>query len=325
MASKDVIDSGANDYGNESIHAEPNGHASKVTTGGMEAYAAPSLFQPHNARQAIRDAYEGRRPPLLGYYAGLSSVVATRWLAPFGFDTVWIDWEHTSCNVETMTTMVHEVMFMSGGRTIPFVRIPGHDHAAIGFALDAGASIVVPQVETVEQAQHMVSASKFGTKQGGTRSAPPFRYLPGITDQCIDSKLTFHENLNNQAAIMIQIESLQGIKNLDAILTQVPDIDIVWLGTLDARVSMNLPGNGGMGGEEPEWLEAVTLFETILQKHNKPRGGFAFPPPIGTAKNFKEACEKMSFCTVSCDVVALLSMGDHLRVARKTASASPKQ
>lgn len=46
-----------------------------------------------------------------------------------------------------MTAMVHEAAFMSGGRTIPFVRVPGHDHAAIGFALDAGASIVVPQVK----------------------------------------------------------------------------------------------------------------------------------------------------------------------------------
>lgn len=35
---------------------------------------------------------------------------------------------------------------MSQGATIPFVRVPGHDHAAIGYALDAGASIVVPQV-----------------------------------------------------------------------------------------------------------------------------------------------------------------------------------
>jgi 4-hydroxy-2-oxoheptanedioate aldolase len=53
--------------------------------------------------------------------------------------------------------------------------MPGHDYAAIGFALDAGASIVLPQVETVEQAKHICSAAKFGKKAGGTRSAPPTR------------------------------------------------------------------------------------------------------------------------------------------------------
>jgi hypothetical protein len=72
---------------------------------GMKAYRAPSLFQPHRARQAIRDAHEKKIPPLIGYYAGLSSVPITRYLAPMGYDAVWIDWEHTSCNVETMTTV----------------------------------------------------------------------------------------------------------------------------------------------------------------------------------------------------------------------------
>lgn len=70
---------------------------------GMLAYAAPNLYQPHQARQAIRDAHEKKIPPLLFYYAGLSSVPLTRFLAPMGYDGVWIDWEHTPCNVETMT------------------------------------------------------------------------------------------------------------------------------------------------------------------------------------------------------------------------------
>lgn len=119
----------------------------------MAAYAAPSLFQPHLARQAIRDAHEKKIPPLLGYYGGLGSTKISRWLAPLNFDVVWVDWEHSSMNVETMTTIVHEAIFMSQGKTIPFVRVPGHDHAAIGYALDAGASLVIPQVSY--QRQHL--------------------------------------------------------------------------------------------------------------------------------------------------------------------------
>jgi 4-hydroxy-2-oxoheptanedioate aldolase len=97
---------------------------------GMQAYRAPSLFQPHRARQALRDAHDGKIRPLAGLYLGLSSLPTARFVAPMGFDVVWVDWEHSSCNVETMTNMVHELMFMSEGRTIPFVRVPGHDHAA---------------------------------------------------------------------------------------------------------------------------------------------------------------------------------------------------
>lgn len=100
------------------------------TAKSMIAYRAPSLFQPSKARQALRDAHEGKIAPLLGLYLGLSNASTARFIAPMGFDVCWIDWEHSSCNVETMTDMVHAVQFMSEGRTIPFVRVPGADHAA---------------------------------------------------------------------------------------------------------------------------------------------------------------------------------------------------
>lgn len=166
--------------------------------------------------------------------------------------------------------MVHEIMFMSQGTSIPFVRVPGNDHAAIGYALDAGASIVIPQVDTVEQAKHVISAANFDTRHNGSLSAPLFRLIPGPTDTPYDTTNSIHENVNDHEAIMIHIESLEGIKNLDSILTQVPDIDAVWLGTLDARVSMNLSGNGGMGGPKPKWLEAVAKYSSTLRKTTSP-------------------------------------------------------
>ena len=150
-------------------------------------------------------------------------------------------------------------------------RVPGHDHAAIGYALDAGASIIVPQVDTVEQAQHVVSAAKFGVKAKGNRSAPPFRWLPGLSDTRIDPSRSLWENLNDQAAIIIQIESEEGARNLDAILTAVGDqIDAVWMGTLDMRISM---GYDGMWGSEPRFLEIVELYQNALKKHDVPNSG----------------------------------------------------
>ncbi|PTB65102.1 Phosphoenolpyruvate/pyruvate domain-containing protein [Trichoderma citrinoviride] len=285
---------------------------------GMAAYAAPSLFQPHLTRQAIRDAHKKKIPPLLGYYGGIGSTKITRWLAPLGFDVVWVDWEHSSMNVETMTTIVHEAIFMSQGRTIPFVRVPGHDHASIGWALDAGASIIVPQVETVEEAKHVVSAAKFGSKAKGTRSAPPFRLMRGVTDTTFEPGRDIYEAMNHQAAIMIQIESRAGIDNLDAILTEVPDIDIVWLGSLDCRVEMGLPSNMGQGGDEPEWLAYRQKFFDIIDKHDMPYGGFAFStPPFGTPESFKKATERMSFTIMAADTVALASMGESLKHGRE--------
>ena len=156
-------------------------------------------------------------------------------------------------------------------RTDRLGRVPSHDHALIGYALDAGASIVIPQVETVEQAQHVVAAAKFGPARKGNRSAPPCRWLPGIGDTGIDPSRSVWENVNDQAAIIIQIESEQGAWNLDAILTAVGDqIDAVWMGTLDMRVSM---GYDGFWGPEQKFLDIVSLYESTLKKHNMPNTG----------------------------------------------------
>lgn len=79
-----------------------NGSAAAAPQG-MLAYRAPSLLQPHHARQAFKDAHEGKIPPLMGFYMGFASTAASKLVAQLGADLVWIDWEHASMNVETMT------------------------------------------------------------------------------------------------------------------------------------------------------------------------------------------------------------------------------
>lgn len=197
--------------------------------------------------------------------------------------------------------------------------VPGHDHATIAYVLDCGANIVVPQVNTVEECKHILSATKYGSKLNGTRSAPPFRLLPGVSDAPYIAGGDLHQCLNDQAAVMIQIETLEGINNLDAILTACPDVDCVWLGSLDARVSMGLPGGGGEGNE-PEWLKEVAKFEDILKKHNKPRGGIGF---AGT-ESFDKAVNSFAMIFYDADVVRLGGMVQGLHGARKLVADTMK-
>ena len=78
---------------------------STIPAPGMTAYRAPSLFQPHRVRQALRDAHEGRIPPLISIAISLSSIPNIRFIAPMGYDAVFLEWEHASCSVETMTSV----------------------------------------------------------------------------------------------------------------------------------------------------------------------------------------------------------------------------
>ena len=193
-------------------------------------------------------------------------------------------------------------------------RVPGHDHAAIGYALDAGASIIIPQVDTVEQAQHVVSAAKFGLKAKGTRSAPPFRWLPGISDTAIDPSRSLWENLNDQAAIIIQIESEEGARNLDAILTAVGDqIDAVWMGTIDMRANM---GYDGLWGSEPRFLEIVELYQNALKKHDVPNTGMCLGGDWARGAN-------KAFVVVGVDALAFLADAATIKNARENLPPLP--
>jgi 4-hydroxy-2-oxoheptanedioate aldolase len=171
-----------------------------------------------------------------------------------------------------------------------------------------------------------MSSAKFGTWQRGSRSAPPFRLIPGVTDLPYDTTRDVHKCLNDQAAVMIQIESKLGVDNLDAILTECPDIDIVWFGSLDCRVSMNFPSNMGLGGTEPEWIETSEKFYATLKKHDKPLGGFAFAtPPFGTPEGITKAAQTMSFIGVTADVLHLAALGQDLAQARQLTALPSKE
>jgi 2-keto-3-deoxy-L-rhamnonate aldolase RhmA len=132
----------------------------------------------------------------------------------------------------------------------------------------------------------------------------------------VDGSRSLWENLNDQAAVIIQIESELGVKNLDAILTSVGDqIDAVWVGTLDLRVSMGLDG---MWGEEPEFQNAIRLYEDTLRKHNKPNSGQCFNEnwPLGVNK---------TFTIVAGDFLAFLSQRDTIQSARQNLPAWDKR
>jgi 2-keto-3-deoxy-L-rhamnonate aldolase RhmA len=108
---------------------------------------------------------------------------------------------------------------------------------------------------------------------------------------------------------LIQIESEEGINNLDDILTQVPDIDAVWLGAMDLRVSM---GFEGMWGDEPAFLAAISRYNSILAKHDMPGAGIVQGPP----EVMTQLSKGRAFMIVASDVQAIMGQKKTLMEAR---------
>lgn len=96
----------------------------------------------------------------------------------------------------------------------------------LSFGETASTNRDAAQVETVAEAKHVVSSAKFGAKIGGSRSAPPFRLVPGVTDISADATRDVWQNWNDQAAIMIQIESLEGKALLRSLMSELFDADL---------------------------------------------------------------------------------------------------
>jgi 4-hydroxy-2-oxoheptanedioate aldolase len=175
---------------------------------------------------------------------------------------------------------------------------------------------MVPQVDTVEQATHIASAKLFGSKVNGTRSFPPGRYMPGYSAVTANPNLSLTQSVNEQAALFIQTESILGVDNLDAILTEVGQhIDGVWLGTLDLRASMGL--DGPYGGE-PEFIAAVEKWTNTAKKHNKPIMGFVLGPPEVQAQ---QAVGK-SFLLTGFDFATLMTAAGPLAYVRENFPAT---
>lgn len=278
----------------------------------MRDYRAPSLLQPHRLREAIRDAHEGRIPPLVNYFHMLANPQMLKVVCQLGYDTILIDMEHASMDIEMMQNMIHDIQFMSEGKSHAIVRVSGHSHEAIGYAMDAGASLLIPQVNNVEEAKHILASTKFGSKIGGTRSAPPARYIPGVNDSLIDPTAPLWENLNRQAAVMFQFESASAVLNLDSILSEIGDqIDACFIGFLDVRASMGLDGPFGT---EPEYLEIVQLFRATCEKWNMPISGAA-PGPREQKEGMGRGC---AMVTPSMDVLHIFAEGvRELRLTRE--------
>src|SRR5947207_8609537 len=94
--------------------------------------------------------------PSVGTWLSLGSITAARFLARAGFSWLTVDIEHSLVDWETATHMFASIA--DAGCTA-LARVPANRHDHIKRVLDNGAhGIVVPMVNTWEEAEHAVAA-----------------------------------------------------------------------------------------------------------------------------------------------------------------------
>ncbi|BGP36176.1 hypothetical protein JCM10449v2_000074 [Rhodotorula kratochvilovae] len=120
----------------------------------------------------------------------------------------------------------------------PIIRIPYAEGWLIKRALDSGAhGIMVPMVHTAEIAKSVVSLSKYAP-QGTRGCGSPFtHYIFGVEES------EYENNCNDNLLTILQIESQQGLENIEEIAA-VPGVDIIFVGPFDLAKSMDVQFGG---------------------------------------------------------------------------------
>ncbi|MBQ18731.1 MAG: 2-dehydro-3-deoxyglucarate aldolase [Planctomycetaceae bacterium] len=179
----------------------------------------------HNPVKAALQA--GR--PQVGTWLSLGNVFAARLMARVGFPWLTIDIEHSPIDWSDAALLFGAI---ADAGCVPLARVPRGDHDHIKRVLDAGAhGIVVPMINTVEQARDAIAAAKYppvGNRSvGGGLHAMNFDTTAG----------DYYEQANDNILVVLQTESPQGVENAREIYS-LPGIDAIFIGPNDLRFQM---------------------------------------------------------------------------------------
>lgn len=167
--------------------------------------------------------------PTFGTWLSLGNVFAARVLARTGLHWLTVDLEHSPIDWETAGNLFGAI---ADAGCVPLARVPRGDHDLIKRVLDAGSyGIVVPMVNTVEEAKTAIAAAKYppaGNRSlGGGMHALNFDAMAG----------EYYQKANDEIVVVLQTESPTGIANAPEIYS-LPGVDAIFVGPVDLRANM---------------------------------------------------------------------------------------
>ncbi len=225
--------------------------------------------------------------PVFGTWLSTGDLLAARALARMRFDWLTLDLEHSPVDWSVAAALFGAI---ADAGSVPLARVPEGNHHLIKRVLDAGAwGIVVPMVDTVEQARTAIAAAKYpplGNRSlGGSHGALNFDTDAG----------EYFRRANDEILVVLQTESPRGIANAEAIYS-LPGVDAIFVGPVDLRAQMRQPD-----GTEPTDEEFETALRKIVaagQKVGTPTGMHVMDPQSALAR----AAQGMQFIAIGSDL-----------------------
>ncbi len=170
----------------------------------------------------------------IGLWQAMASPYTAEICAGAGFDWLLFDGEHAPNDVPTMLAQLQAVQAYP---THAVARPPIGDVVLVKQYLDLGfQTLLIPLVDTPEEARHMVRAMRYppdGIRGVGAGSARVSRW---------NRTPDYFRDADEQMCLLVQAETRRAMENLEAI-AGVEGVDGIFIGPADLSASLGHRGN----------------------------------------------------------------------------------
>ncbi|MDO8463834.1 MAG: aldolase/citrate lyase family protein [Gallionella sp.] len=202
----------------------------------------------------------------LGSWITLGQPAIAEIMSKAGFDWLVVDLEHSVISIDRAGDLIRTIDLCG---VAPLVRLTSNDPNQIKRVMDAGAhGIVVPMVNTLEDAVRAVSATRYAPR--GSRGV-------GLA-RAQGYGVNFQDYLKWQSdgpVVIVQIEHKDAIDQLEKILT-APGVDGFIIGPYDLSCSMGIPGQF----EQAAFTAAMTHIRETGKRLGCPAGLHIVEPDL---------------------------------------------
>ncbi len=174
-----------------------------------------------------------------------------------GFDTLYIDLEHSSLSIETTGQL--SIMALEAGLPA-FVRVPANTPEYISRVLDGGAlGVIAPGVRSADEARAVVAAVKYRPQgeRGYGAGLPHLQYRTFPPTDVFTA-------MNAATMVIVQFESGASLAAAEEVIA-VDGVDMVLIGTNDLMADLGIAGQF----DHPLVHDAYVRTLAACKKHGK--------------------------------------------------------